>query len=149
MKITLNRNIQIGDATIGGLVTDTGFHCYTLEDIGRETKVHGETRIPAGTYQVRFRKVVSGKTSRYRQKYPWFTWHLELQDVPGYEYVYIHVGNRAADTEGCILVGRTWDGKSPFIGASGDTYTAFYKEVSKALESGEKVTIVVQDEEGA
>lgn len=147
MKIILKRKIQVGDATIGNLIVqESGFHCFTLEDVGRETKVHGETRIPAGVYDVQFRKVVSGKTNSYRTKYPWFTWHLELQNVPGYEYVYIHVGNKAADTEGCILLGRTWDGKSPFIGASGDTYTSFYQAAKKALESGEKVTIEVQDE---
>lgn len=149
MKIHLIRKKQIEDATIGELVTDTGFRCYSLEDVGRETKVHGQTRIPAGAYEVKFREVLSGKTSSYRAKYPWFTWHLELQGVPNYEYVYIHVGNKAADTEGCVLLGRVWDGKSAFIGASGAAYTDFYQAVSKALESGEKVTIEVQDEEGA
>lgn len=149
MKITLTRTKQTGDATIGKLVVDNGFQCFTLEDIGRDTKVHGQTRIPAGTYEVKFRQVLSGKTSQYRAKYPWFQWHLELQDVPNYQYVYIHVGNKAADTEGCILLGASWDGKSAFIGSSAVAYTTFYKAARKALESGEKVVIEIIDEPGA
>jgi len=149
MELKLTRKAQIGDATIGNLTSDTGIKCFTLEDIGRDSKVHGQTRIPAGKYEVKFREVMSGKTTSYRKKYPWFSWHLELQDVPGYQYVYIHVGNTATDTEGCILVGSSWDGKKPFVGASGVAFTVLYQAARKALESGEKVTIEVRDESAA
>ena len=146
MQITLKRQVQVGDATIGKLTVDNGFSCYTLEDIFRPTKVAGETRIPAGTYAVKLRMVLSGKTQAYRKKYPWFSWHLELQGVPNYQNVYIHIGNKAADTEGCILLGTSWDGKSAFIGGSGVAYEPFYKVARAALESGEEVVIDVQDE---
>ncbi len=156
MKIILKRVAQVGDATIGKLEVLVGeganayvnFGCYTLEDIGRDEKVHGQTRIPAGLYEVKYREVVSAKTEQYRKKYPFFKWHLELQDVPNYQYVYIHVGNKAADTEGCILVGSSWDGKSPFIGSSGVAYSALYPMVKSALERRESVFIDIRDTAG-
>ena len=44
------------------------FLCYTLEDEHREEKVSGETRVPAGTYDLVLRKV-GGFHSRYSKKY--------------------------------------------------------------------------------
>ena len=44
------------------------FECYTLEDEYRDVKVMGETCIPEGTYDVKFRKE-GGFHSRYSAKY--------------------------------------------------------------------------------
>lgn len=146
MDILLSRVTQVGDATIGKVTIGGSFSCHSLEDVSRPVKVAGKTRIPAGRYRLKFREVLSGLTQRYRAKYPWFTWHLELQGVPGFQYVYVHVGNKAADTEGCILLGKTWDGKSPFIGSSAVVFAEFYKLVSDAIKRGEDVFIEVVDE---
>ena len=57
MHLTLNRKVfnTEGDrATIGELLIDGEFFCYTLEDEVRadDTKVYGETAIPNGEYTV-------------------------------------------------------------------------------------------------
>lgn len=79
--------------------------CFTLEDGFRAKKVKGETRIPPGTYDVRFRR--EGPThARYLKRYPdWHDGMLHLQNVPQFRYVLLHVGNEKRDTRGCLLVG--------------------------------------------
>lgn len=122
---------------------------FTLEDQAQLKKVHGETRIPQGTYEIKLREVLSGLTKKYRAKYDWFTWHLELQDVPEFDYVYIHIGNNDDHTDACILVGNTCDltaGKNGFIGESTDAFKDFYLTVRPKLEAGERVFIHIFDQ---
>lgn len=91
-------------ATCGALAIDGVFQCYTLEDQLREQsglsvaqwKVPGATAIPAGIYRVRLTF-----SQRFQRVLPL------LEDVHGFTGVRIHPGNTIADTEGCILVGRT------------------------------------------
>jgi hypothetical protein len=104
MKLELKRFSSQSDTTLGLLFVDGEFECFTLEDEHREEKVKGETRIPAGTYKVEKREVLSGLTKKYRNKYPWFDYHFMLQDVPDFQYVYIHIGNDDDHTDGCLLV---------------------------------------------
>ena len=85
--------------TIGELSVDGTWLCYTLEDAIREgPKVPGETAIPAGRYQIRVTY-----SQRFKAVLPL------LVDVPGFEWILIHAGNTAEDTEGCILVGMIRD----------------------------------------
>lgn len=149
MEILLQRLYGGVDDTIGTLFINGDFECFTLEDEARETKLRGETRIPSGRYQIKFRNVLSGKTKRYRSKFDWFTWHLELQGVPGFKYIYIHIGNDDDDTDGCILVGYSVDfnrHESQYLGRSTQAFETFYKKVAVALEEGVEVYITVSDE---
>ena len=110
MKIDLLRISSGVESTLGMMYVDGAPECFTLEDEYREIKVKGETRIPEGTYKIGLRDVVSPMTTRYRNKFTWFTYHLHIHDVPGFEYVYIHLGNTDKDTDGCILVDdRDWE----------------------------------------
>ena len=119
MNLVLKR-IHLGDTfTVGQLYEETKYGlsplCYTLEDKLREVegqpvsswKVQNETAIPRGTY-----KVSVTFSNRFQTKLPL------LNDVDGYTGVRIHSGNSSKNTEGCILVGMTWDGKSDWIGSS-------------------------------
>ena len=115
MKLELNR-VKLGDDfTVGKLSVDGKFVCYTLEDKVREEdgvpveqwKVYGKTAIPKGIYPVTITM-----SNRFKIKLPL------LGSVPGFTGVRIHTGNSAKDTEGCILVGAGWDGKSGWISSS-------------------------------
>jgi hypothetical protein len=154
MKLILQRYSDNGESTQGLLfVVDQEqnrlrFLNYTLEDEYREQKVMGETCIPAGLYEVVFREVESPKTKSYRDRFSWFTWHLMLKDVDGFEYVYIHIGNDDDDTDGCILVqdqannNQVADG---FNSASTPAYRRLYALAESVLLNDEKIFIEVRD----
>jgi len=105
MIITVKRFKSDDDATLSMLYVDGEFECFGLEDEYRQTKVPKETRIPAGIYKMGVR-TVGGFDYRYTRKFPEFhQGMLEIKNVPGFEYVLIHVGNTDEDTDGCLLVG--------------------------------------------
>lgn len=145
MILELNRIKSGNDATIGYMTNEGQFECFTLEDERRSVKVKGETRIPSGYYRIRFREVLSPMTERYRAKYPWFKWHLELQNVPNFDYVYIHIGNTDDDTDGCILVAEGANSRSMTVQSSTPAFEKLYKQVQAALERGESVWIRIND----
>ncbi len=76
---------------------------FTIEDTHRDEKVYGKTCVPAGTYNVKLRNE-GGMTKRYARRYKTHQGMIWLQDVPGFEWVYVHVGNDAKASDGCILV---------------------------------------------
>ena len=141
MRIVVDRFYDNGDATIGVMMVDSKFQAFTLEDEKRTKKVAGETRIPAGLYFIDFQKIVTPKTKSYRNRYDWFTFHLEIKNVPGFTNIYFHVGNYDTDTDGCVLLGSTADSDNGTIGRSVKTFKKFYQKVSPILETGEQVRI--------
>jgi|TARA_B110000503_G_C7014034_1_gene356944 hypothetical protein len=147
MKLELKRFSGQKDSTLGLLFLDGLFACFTLEDEYRDIKVKGETRIPAGTYKVEKRKVDSGLTQKYKDKYSWFDYHFMLQDVPNFNYVYIHVGNDDDHTDGCLLVGdgvlSNLSTENNNLNTSAQAYERIYKQMSK---SSSPIEIVISDE---
>jgi hypothetical protein len=115
MKIEVKRFYYGDKHTIGKLFVDGQYLCYTLEDKMRqeadkpvsEWKVYSQTAIPTGDY-----RVMITLSNRFKKVLP------ILLNVDGFSGVRIHAGNSSADTEGCILVGMNWDGKSDFIANS-------------------------------
>jgi len=136
-------------ATIGFLSIDGKPMYFTLEDAPHDVKIGGRTRIPMGHYEIKLRNE-GGMTKRYSQKYgdEFHKGMLHLQDVKGFEFIYIHIGNTDEHTEGCILVGVSSNlGKSrKNVGNSASAYQNIYPIVRDAILSGEKVTIQVIDE---
>ena len=147
MKLQVLRFSSESDSTNGLLfdVTDgVKFLAYTLEDEYRKHLIRKETRIPAGTYKIKLRNE-GGFHQRYSKKYP--SIHrgmLHIIDVPGFEYILIHVGNSDEHTAGCLLVGDTQENnqinKNGFIGSSGNAYKRIYPIIANAIEK-EEVTI--------
>jgi len=153
MRLRLQRYSENGESTLGLFYIDNQFNCYTLEDAFRKEKVPGETRIPAGVYEVTLR--TEGKMhERYQNKFPKGSrihkGMLWLRNVSNFEYVLIHIGNTKKDTEGCILVGESANSNHDrvlgFISSSKMAYLRIYPRIAEAIEKKEIVYIEVIDE---
>lgn len=129
MNLKLVRKTFTEESTIGELSVNGKFECFTLEDKVRAVKIHGRTAIPEGIYEV-----VITFSDRFKKPLPL------LLKVPNFEGVRIHSGNTAADTEGCILVGKTKS--KDFVGGSRDAFKALFPKIEAALKK-EKVFLQV------
>ena len=125
------------------------FLCYTLEDEFRALKVRGETRIPAGIYDIQFRKE-GGFHNKYSKRFS--NIHkgmLQVMDVPNFDYILLHCGNTDEHSSGCLLVADSQENniiiKDGFIGKSTNAYKRIYPLIAKELELGNKVTIEYKD----
>jgi len=138
------------DSTLGILgrytsPVDFQFMCFTLEDEKREIKVAGQTRIPAGRYELVLRTY--GKWhDKFKADFPEGV--FELKNVPGFTDVLVHTGNDDTHTEGCILVGNTATqnliGRG-LIGESVVAYKRIYPILLKELKNSGKIFINIFD----
>lgn len=127
------------------------FVCDGIEDEFRKVKVHGETRIPDGIYELKTR--VSPKFSKKFKVDSEFnlydpTKRPELKDheliwvtnVPNFNFILHHWGNTDDHTDGCYIVGygRGKVGCQPAVLDSQDTYKAYYKLVMPEIVKGGK-----------
>jgi len=149
MKLKVLRFSSQEDSTSGWLFLDGDlgleFLCYTLEDEDRALKVRGETRVPAGTYEIKLR-TEGGFHGRYTKRFAGMhKGMLHVINVPNFKWILIHTGNTDEHTAGCLLVGDSQENnkiiKDGFVGKSTNAYKRIYPPIAKALEKGEKVTI--------
>ena len=132
MELSLIRKEFTTESTIGDLLIDGKFYSFTLEDMYRDKKINGVTAIPYGTYEV-----IINFSNRFQKPMPL------LLNVPGFDGIRIHNGNKAEHTEGCILVGFT-KGKD-FIGNSKSAFIQFMPKLQAGLKTG-KVFIEITRE---
>lgn len=141
----LQRYSDNRESTLGILLrkgaTKLTFMAYTLEDEAQVVKVNGETRIPAGRYELVINRADTKLTLKYRQKYPlWFKYHIMLKDVPHFTGVYIHIGNNDDNTDACILVGDSANNNNLSDGeirSSTQAFTRIYSELYGHLDQTE------------
>lgn len=144
MKLRLQRVLDTPEFTCGLLTVNNTVYT-TLEDPHKTVKIKGKTRIPTGTYEIDLRRT-SPMASRYREKFgDGHHGMIWLRNVPQFDYIYIHIGNRPVDTEGCILVGMTMEPQKGFIGRSTEAYVELFPLVMDAIERNERVSIDIMD----
>lgn len=141
MKLRLERLWPKKDYTVGRLYVDDRLFCNTLEDRivdknkngvfdGDEKKVYGESAIPYGTY-----KIIYNWSPKFGRNLP------RLLNVPHFEGILIHPGNTAADSAGCILVGKNTE-----VGRlTNSRYISdeLNKLIDEAQQKGELITIEI------
>lgn len=153
MKLLVNRHYKGEEYTIGKLYIDGEYFCDTLEDIDRglsqstpiedvrEKKVMHRTAIPMGTYEITL-KVQSPKFSA-RTQYDFCKGYLpRLLNVPGFEGILIHIGNKHSDSSGCILVGEN-KVKGQVINST-ETFKKLYTKLEEASKNNEKIEIEIK-----
>jgi hypothetical protein len=117
MQIVVNRVWYTAKSTCGNMCLDGAFECFTLEPPYDKTQTIKPRAIPAGTYPA---LLVMSK--RFGKQV------LQLQGVPGFTAVEIHMGNDAPDTDACTLVGET---HSPdWVGTSDAAFVALMQKVT-------------------
>lgn len=157
-NILLNRLYDNGTDTLGMLyypdIQGNLRYVFTLEDEYREVKKYGETRIPAGRFEIKLRKeggfydnysnhknaTIKALTRKYGM--------LEIIGIPEYQYVLIHIGNTEADTAGCILIGNQAENnsnKKGFVSDSAGAYIFLVSAIYAAIEKGKQVFINIID----
>jgi hypothetical protein len=144
MKMLLQRQPSNNGATIGHLIVDGDWECFTIEDVVRPpgVKVPGETAIPAGKYAV-----IVNRSERFSRLAGRDVFLPLLVNVPGFSGVRIHQGNLATETEGCILPGLavgTMGGK-PAVLQSAAAFSALFAKIQRAVATGEPVKIDVRN----
>ena len=133
------------DSTASQMFVDRRPFCFVVEDGYRPVKIRGETRIPAGRYQVA--KRMHGKFyTKYNNTFG-HEFSLEIKDVPGFQDILIHTGNKVNDTRGCLLVNRNigiQTAPRDYCGTdSTSVYKLLYMLVKAAFERGEEVWIEI------
>lgn len=149
ITLSLLRYSDDEETTIGLLYINGQFYCYTLEDTFHEEKIAGETRIPAGNYSIKYKKEETELTLKYRERYPeWFTFHIELQQVPGFDSIYIHNGGDHTHTEGCLLVSDSLNinNERTFLSNSRETFRRLYGYLNEELSNNIPVRITIYNE---
>lgn len=108
-NVLVQRIRQGKQSTLSHVYIDGEFVCYALEDAIRDVKIKGETAIPAGNYSLVL-NTYGAMNARYKRLFPEFhKGMVEIEGIPNYSYVYIHIGNNIGDTSGCILVGNSYE----------------------------------------
>ena len=93
--LTLVRYTRTDEAILGSLYLNGAFVCYTLENAAKA--------IPCGMYNVQ-----NSKSPKFKRELPLLT----SDKVSASRGIRIHVGNTAASSSGCVLVGMGRNGDS-------------------------------------
>ena len=106
MNLEILRYSGNDDGTFGLLFLNGSFWSDVLEDEKRIIKVPGETCIPEGKYKLGIRRADTPLTLKYRQRYDFFKYHVEILNVPNFIGIYLHPGLHSGHTKGCPLIGN-------------------------------------------
>lgn len=137
MELSVIRKIFTDISTIGNLFIENEYFCFTLEDVVREPgiKIPGKTAIPYGRYEV-----IIDQSKRFGRAMP------HILDVPMFEGIRIHAGNKSEDVEGCIAVGFTRD--KDFIGRSVLAFNQFFDQLYEGLIKDKAFITITTEREG-
>ena len=143
MLLEVLRFADDGETTLGILLVDGVFECFTVEDQEQKgAKVMHETRVPNGTYDIKLRNE-GGYNKKYAVKYADMhegmlcihnapNWKI-VTDTHNFQYILIHTGNNDDHTSGCLLVNDAVSGATFTGSSSRDAYMDLYPKVAQQI----------------
>ena len=156
MELRVDRRWKKEKYTISNLYVNGVWFSNVIEDRDRgldktmplsvikARKVKGETAIPSGIYAVTM-KVKSPKFSawNYKKSYGFCDGYVpRLLGVPGFDGILIHIGNTAANSEGCLCVGV--NDRKGMVTKSTETFKRLWHILKEADDRGENISITIQ-----
>lgn len=153
MELKVKRVAKKDEYTIGRLYVNNVYLCDTIEDTDRgltqdmpleeikARKVYGKTAIPVGTYEIDM-NTVSPKFKDRSWAKPYGGKLPRLLNVPGYNGILIHPLNTAAESLGCIGVGKN-SVKGQVINSTQTFAKLMTKFLLPAKVKGEAITITI------
>ena len=126
LLLVVRRSILSPRSTIGELLVGSEHVCFTLEPPVKPAGALKPYAIPSGTYDV---------TVRWSPRFDRLMPHVE--NVPGFEGILIHTGNKPEDTEGCLLVGKQRGPQPDWLGASHIAFDPLFERIREAKEWGD------------
>lgn len=149
----LQGNVERQGYCIGSLYIDGKYYMDVLEDTDRgldkkmpieklkSLKKKSKTAIPTGTYRITL-KVQSPKYSKKKFFMDFCKAMMpRLLNVPAYDGILIHPGNKPEDTDGCVLVG--YNKVKGGLTDSTKCFTQLYDMLSKADKNNEDILIEI------
>jgi hypothetical protein len=130
MELLLKRGPSSDKSTIGELSIDGKFECFILEDPVRPVKIPKITAIPAGRYEI-----VRTFSNRFQRILPL------LLNVPNFDGVRMHPGNKAEDTDGCLLPGKAKS--KDWVSQSDAAFKQLEAKIIAAINAGQRVFITI------
>lgn len=122
MELTVKRGQSIGEALPGELSLDGTHFLWTLERVA--------VAIPVGRYQLAIHD-----SPHFQRQMP------ELLNVPGRDDILLHWGNYPENSEGCILVGESQDGKTGDIFNTRAAFDTLWRTIQPLLAEGVWLTV--------
>jgi hypothetical protein len=141
MQLAIQRLVITPNSTCGNLFVNNELECWTLEEpFGDGSPGHC---IKAGIYSITLGPSPKflGSSDPWERQMGRCIPHVN--NVPDRQYILIHWGNTAKDTEGCVLVGQTHS--SDFIGQSRAAFADLIQKMKEAQADGENISLVVED----
>lgn len=162
--ITVYREPSEKDWTLSRFELFNGVTGVGVEDEKRDVKVHGETCIPIGIYEIDITDSPKFSKSYYVDKDGYLsqvknerfnTPHklITLLKVPNFSRVLWHWGNTDDDTDACYIVGSNFGkiGSQKGVTGSRVKYTQIYpilwKAITEAKKQGKKVYIEYKEKQ--
>jgi hypothetical protein len=156
IDILIQRNPDNGKTTIGNISIGS-ISLVTIEDINRdlnhdgditdpgEEKIYGESRIPCGRYELTLRE--EGTLHwKYKERFPEIhKGMLWMQDIPSFNWVYIHIANKASELLGCVGISCRKI-NDDLVEDSQEAYLAFYGYCLCLFDLGYRIFINIMDE---
>lgn len=136
MLVQVKRHWFTEKTSIGLVIVDGVHFCFSLEDVARAdgVKIPKVTAIPAGEYDL-----TVDDSERFKRPMP------HILDVPRFDGIRIHWGNRPEDTEGCPILG--YEKNLDVVWNSVKAFDDFFAKLDAAIKRGEKCKIRITNEQ--